>query len=338
MRTTAQAGPGGDSNVAPEPIDDRDLKGAVNLYNQRLQSSKGCLQLRIMSSDEQMTRARQAKESEQYWLWFGTQLVWLLLRTKHISVRTRKIITTTVIDTCLLLAAACIVGGVQGNKWDLNNVPFNVVMAYLVQAVLATIVHLRTFTSSKGVLEHECKSGLSPAAAFLSLNLSDLGWVVLAPAIYMSVYVYIVVPRASFSAYYTTSLLITWWSSGLSYFASLLPIAPETRLLLNMLLILILGAFLNGLFPTIRTGRTSPGRFVEGLLGFSYNRWAMEAAVIQTRLLLNMLLILILGAFLNGLFPTIRTGRTSPGRFVEGLLGFSYNRWAMEAAVIQVES
>ncbi|KXZ44531.1 hypothetical protein GPECTOR_66g259 [Gonium pectorale] len=76
------------------------------------------------------------------------------------------------------------------------------------------------------VQTHEHQVGVSPLATFLSLNLTELTWVVLAPAIYLAVYYCMVVPRAPFSAYYTVGVLVCWWSSGTAYALSLSPIPP----------------------------------------------------------------------------------------------------------------
>ncbi|KXZ43357.1 hypothetical protein GPECTOR_93g627 [Gonium pectorale] len=129
------------------------------------------------------------------------------------------------------------------------------------------------------VQSHECELGVSATSTFAACLLSDLGWVFLSPAIYYAVYHFMVVPRASFGWYYLVGVLVCWWSSGFAYTISLSGIPPQAQLLFSIVLILIIGAFLHGLRPlSIRATR---GTVLEAFLGFSYNRWAMEAATIQ---------------------------------------------------------
>ena len=58
--------------------------------------------------------------------------------------------------------------------------------------------------------------------------------------------------------------------------SALLP--PSTVLMTGVFVALILGAFVQGLTPTIASSR---GTFLEVLMGISYNRWAMEAITIN---------------------------------------------------------
>ncbi|KXZ50417.1 hypothetical protein GPECTOR_16g591 [Gonium pectorale] len=231
------------------------------------------------------TEEKEKEEEEEeeelpdgYWFalkWRGSQLLWLVIRKLHNSTRQFWV---TVLDVTLLLGAAFIVGNVQGSDWDLGSVPANVTMAYLVQAVLNSVVHLRVFTAARNVQRHECELGVSAVSAYTACVLTDLGWIALSPAIYYAVYHFVVVPRASFSEYYTVGLLVCWWSSGLAYTVSLSMIPPQAQLIFTIVLILIIGAFLHGLSPSIASARGGP---MEAVLGFSYSRWAMEAATIK---------------------------------------------------------
>ncbi|KXZ48499.1 hypothetical protein GPECTOR_27g669 [Gonium pectorale] len=128
------------------------------------------------------------------------------------------------------------------------------------------------------VQQHECEIGIAPTAMFLAYNLTDLGWIIVAPLIYLLVYYNLVVPRAPFVYYYAIGLLVNWFSAGLAYVVALTYIPPQSRFLWTIFLVLIMGAFLQGLSPSIRSVR---GGFFEFVLGLSYNRWAMEAGVIQ---------------------------------------------------------
>ncbi|PNH10130.1 ABC transporter G family member 24 [Tetrabaena socialis] len=129
-----------------------------------------------------------------------------------------------------------------------------------------------------GVVQlRERMSGVSVSATFLASNLTDLGWILLSPAVYFAIYYFLTLPRGSFSYFYLIGVLVCWWSSGLSYVISVSTIPPQAQLISTVIGTLILGAFLHGMSPTIRSSR---GTFLEVVLGVSYNRWAMEAATI----------------------------------------------------------
>ncbi|KAG2488394.1 hypothetical protein HYH03_013080 [Edaphochlamys debaryana] len=209
-------------------------------------------------------------------IWEYVQLRWLVHRNLVKSVR--AFWPGTVVDVILLLGAAFIVGAIQGSKWGLSNVPSNMVMAYLVLAVLSSVTHLRTFTLFRTVQLRERMSGISVLSTFVSSNITDLGWIFLSPAIYFSIFYYCTLLRADFSYFYIIGFLVTWWCAGFSYMISVSKIPAQAQLISTVILILILGAFLHGMDPSIRSAR---GTFLEVVIGLSYNRWAMEAATIQ---------------------------------------------------------
>ncbi|PNH05488.1 ABC transporter G family member 24 [Tetrabaena socialis] len=168
-------------------------------------------------------------------------------------------------------------GADGGSQWGLSSVPSNFVMVYLVLSVLSTVTHLRTFSVFRTVQLRERMSGVSVAASFLASNLTDLGWILLSPAVFFAIYYFVALPRGSFGYFYLIGVLVCWWSSGLSYVISISTIPPQAQLICTVILSLILGAFLHGMSPTIRSSR---GTLLEVVLGASYNRWAMEAATI----------------------------------------------------------
>lgn len=53
---------------------------------------------------------------------------------------------------------------------------------------------------------------------------------------------------------------------------------PQNVLMAGVFISLIFGAFLHGLSPTVASAR---GTLLEGVLGLSYNRWAMEIVSIN---------------------------------------------------------
>ncbi|KAL6748975.1 hypothetical protein V8C86DRAFT_2862363 [Haematococcus lacustris] len=182
-----------------------------------------------------------------------------------------------VVDTLLLLTAAFIIGTIHGTSWGLSSVPSNAVMAMTCLGVLSTVTHLRTFSSQRLLLQREVASGVGMPAQFLAANIIDLVWVFTAPALYLAPYYNLTLPRMAWGTYYLVGLLVCWWTSGTAYLvAATLP--PSTVLMSGVFVALIMGAFVQGLTPTIAAGR---GTFLEVLMGLSYNRWAMEALTLS---------------------------------------------------------
>jgi hypothetical protein len=150
-------------------------------------------------------------------------------------------------------------------------------MAMTCLGVLSTVTHLRTFSLDRVLLNRESSSGISIDAHFLSQNLIDLIWILLSPALFLGPYYYLTLPRQSFSEYYVVAVFVCWWTSGMAYMISAL-LPPSTVLMTGVFIALILGAFVQGLTPTIASSR---GTLLEVLMGISYNRWAMEALTIN---------------------------------------------------------
>ncbi|KXZ45978.1 hypothetical protein GPECTOR_48g410 [Gonium pectorale] len=127
--------------------------------------------------------------------------------------------------------------------------------------------------------EHERLCGVSVTSQFLSGVIFDLPWVAVSSAAFVLVYTALVVPRASLWSYYWVGLAVCWWSSGLAYLVSVLPlIPPQAENIVTVVLVLVLGAFVQGLSPSIRSAR---GTALKWILRLSYNRWAMEAIAVK---------------------------------------------------------
>ncbi|GFR53045.1 hypothetical protein Agub_g15745, partial [Astrephomene gubernaculifera] len=181
-------------------------------------------------------------------------------------------------EVCLLLLAALVIGLNQGTRWGPTSVPGHVIMAMLCLAVLAVVQHLRTFSSNRLVLHRERSAGLSVTAYTTARCLTDMPWVIIAPAAFTLPYYVLIVPRAPFLSYYIVSLGVWWWASGLSYLVTVFPFMPPTAApTVAVLITLIFGAFLNGASaPSLASARNGSW-FLKVLLGLSYNRWALEA-------------------------------------------------------------
>ncbi|KXZ50300.1 hypothetical protein GPECTOR_17g939 [Gonium pectorale] len=126
------------------------------------------------------------------------------------------------------------------------------------------------------LLWRESASGLSLPAYFFACNVIDWLWVLLAPAISLGPYYYLTLPRMAFGQLYAAGLGVCWWCSGMAYLVSAV-LPPQSVLMAGVFIALICGAFLHGLSPTLAAAR---GTALEGVLGLSYNRWAMEAVTL----------------------------------------------------------
>ncbi|KAG2499694.1 hypothetical protein HYH03_002629 [Edaphochlamys debaryana] len=206
---------------------------------------------------------------------FFAQLGFLLKRgaVKYV----RSFWPMRVVDTVLQLAAAFIIGLVHGTGWGLTSVPSNAVMCMVCLGVLSCVTHLRTFSQNRVLLWREASSGMSLGAYYISQNVIDQLWVFTAPALALGVYYYLTLPRMPFSEFYVVGLFVCWWASGMAYLVSAV-LPPQNVLMAGVFISLIFGAFLHGLSPTVASAR---GTLLEGVLGISYNRWAMEIVTIN---------------------------------------------------------
>lgn len=176
------------------------------------------------------------------------------------------------------MAAACIIGGIQGvqDAGSLTSWPNTIVSAMVCLAVLSMITHVRSFSLDKVTIkrETECKLGLLPF--FMAYNLVDLLWLALVPLVFCVPYYQFTLPRSEFGVLLGTAIMVCWWTSGLAYVISALPLALHWANLIAVFVSVIFGAFIQGLDPSVAsaTGLAVP------LVAFSYNRWAMEVLTI----------------------------------------------------------
>lgn len=182
-----------------------------------------------------------------------------------------------VTDVLLLLTASVIIGLIHGTSWGLTNVPTNAVMSMTCLGVLTTVTHLRTFSLNRLLRWRETASGVGMPAQFIAANVIDLVWIVVSPAIFTGPYYYLTLPRTPWVMFYAVALLVAWWTSGMAYLVSSL-LHPSSVLMAGVFVALMLGAFLQGLTPTLASAR---GSGLEIFMGVSYNRWAMEILSIR---------------------------------------------------------
>lgn len=183
------------------------------------------------------------------------------------------------IQLLIPMVAAFIIGNIHGVQSvdTLTKYPQNIVSAMVCLGVLSMITHVRAFSLDKDVIrrESECKINLFPF--FLSYNALDSIWLFMVPMCFMVPYYTLTLPLSNFGSYFAVSVCVCWWTSGLAYIISFLPIAFHWANLIAVFVSIIFGAFLQGLNPTLAnaTGLEKP------LIHFSYNRWAMEILTVN---------------------------------------------------------
>lgn len=166
----------------------------------------------------------------------------------------------------------------KNNTIDISSYPSNIVFAMVTLGVLSVITHVRTFIIDKVIIRRELDSKLSIFPFYIAYNVADFLWMSLIPMVFVIPYYYIVYPHTSFMDFYAAALMVCWWCSGQAYLISAFPIALHWANLIAVFVTIIMGAFLQGLSPTIADSvHTLQGAAIH----MSFNRWAMEVLVIK---------------------------------------------------------
>lgn len=176
------------------------------------------------------------------------------------------------------IAAAFIVGLIQGADTPLHTYPNNAVHAMVTLGVLSVITHIRTFSLDKVIICRETDAKINILPFFIAYNIADILWITLLPLTFTIPYYFFILPSTSYSTYYIVALMVCWWASGAAYVISSLPFGQQWANLVGVFVALIQGAFLQGLNPTIAE---SKGTFQGILIHTSFNRWAMEILTIR---------------------------------------------------------
>lgn len=182
------------------------------------------------------------------------------------------------IQIIIPMGAAFIIGSIQGTNKSVGAFPNNVTMAMVCIAVLSMVTHIRTFSLDKVIIAREIDSKSNMFTFFLGYNLVDLIWTILLPIVFFVPYYYLSLPYTGPGTFIAAGMLVCWWSSGLAYVISSLPLALHWANLIGVFITVIFGAFVNGLTPSINDAR---GTFTEFILAFSYNRWVIEALTLH---------------------------------------------------------
>lgn len=181
------------------------------------------------------------------------------------------------VQIIIQLAAAFIVGLIHGNDWTLRQFPSNTVMAMACLGVLSTVTHIRTFPLDRLMMVRDMGGTVSALAYFCAYSITDLVWIVFMPLTFGPIYYMITVPAMSFGHLLLVSIMVCWWASGMAYAVSTMPLPLPWLTILAVFIAVIFGAFINGLNPSIGAAHG----FLKSIMALSYNRWAMEALVIE---------------------------------------------------------
>lgn len=166
------------------------------------------------------------------------------------------------------MAAALIIGNLQ--EYNIERYPNNVSSAFVCLGVLSMITHVRTFSLDKTVIKRETESKVGIVPYFIAYNAADLMWHATLPIVFTLPYYLLTLPYSAYGSYYATGLMVVWWSSGMAYLISALPLQLHWCNLIAVFISVVFGAFLQGIDPSINSSSRN------WLIHVSYNRWAME--------------------------------------------------------------
>lgn len=182
------------------------------------------------------------------------------------------------IQLLIPIVAAFIIGKIQGYNQAVDVYPNNIISAMVCLGALSMITHVRTFSLDKVIIRREtdCKIGMIPF--YIGYNIIDALWIITIPLMFTFPYYYLTLPQTNFGYYYLVGMMICWWTSGMAYVISALPLAMHWVNLISVFVSVIFGAFLHGIKPAIHeVGGTFQGFMVH----LSYNRWAMEILTLE---------------------------------------------------------
>jgi hypothetical protein len=177
------------------------------------------------------------------------------------------------IQIIIPIVAAFIIGKIHGFEYTINEYPNNIVSSMVCMGVLSMITHVRTFTLDKVVIKRETDTKIGIWPFFIAYNVVDALWIFAIPVMFMVPYYYLTYPNTPLAELFGVAVMTCWWTSGVAYVISSLPIAMHWANLIAVFVSVIFGAFLQGLDPTINE---SENTFQGVLIHLSYNRWVLE--------------------------------------------------------------
>eukprot|EP00191_Tetraselmis_sp_GSL018_P005067 CAMPEP_0177612188 /NCGR_PEP_ID=MMETSP0419_2-20121207/21039_1 /TAXON_ID=582737 /ORGANISM="Tetraselmis sp., Strain GSL018" /LENGTH=1045 /DNA_ID=CAMNT_0019108263 /DNA_START=510 /DNA_END=3647 /DNA_ORIENTATION=+ len=183
-----------------------------------------------------------------------------------------------IIDICLVMSVAIIIGGIQGSNWNMERVGVNLILYLIALGVIITTASLRVFGSGRVVHWREVSSGYSVVAVFMGTAAFDFMDVTLRPLLFSAMFWSLTATPIPFKFFFGVSWLSSWWSSGLGYLLSVV-IPEDNAVLAGAAIPLVLAGFFNGFNPTLSSfGALSPMHLLTYL---SFARWATESLMVK---------------------------------------------------------
>ncbi|GAX85508.1 hypothetical protein CEUSTIGMA_g12924.t1 [Chlamydomonas eustigma] len=187
-----------------------------------------------------------------------------------------------VLDICMITLLAVALGGATGYQSNIKGIPGAWIMAFVGFGLFCVLPGLRTYGSERIIfMQREAHSGLSIAAYFWGHQIWDLIQMGIWPAIFGGFYYIFTYYAADYSKAYVVLLMVAWYAVGLG---NLLGVGMDSMMgmMLAMVIMLIWGAILNGLNPSLQSIQERNLWYLKFLTGIGYGRWALEAIFITS--------------------------------------------------------
>ena len=194
-----------------------------------------------------------------------------LLLTHRLTLKIFRNWTYSVVDMVLVAFLAVVVGWVYGSDWSLGEYTSQSVFSSLCMGVCATVASLRLFGQDRLVYWRESLVGVNETSYFFSLVLVELHRAFIYPLVFVSTYLPLAKPQASFDTVYFVFCATYFAMAGLGLFLSVV-CRPVPALMIGTMLPLVIGGFLAGVNPPVNQ-MSSLMAFVSN---FSFTRWAVE--------------------------------------------------------------
>ena len=194
-----------------------------------------------------------------------------LLLTERLTLKVLRNWTYAVVDLCLIVFLAAVVGWVYGSDWSLGEYTSQSVFSTLCIGVCATVASLRLFGQDRLVYWRESLVGVNQASYWCSLVLTEVHRAFLYPLVFVAVYLPLAKPQASFATVWGIFAATYFAMAGLGLLLSVI-CRPVPALMIGTMLPLVIGGFLSGVNPPVNQMSAVMAFFAN----FSFTRWAVE--------------------------------------------------------------
>eukprot|EP00475_Leptophrys_vorax_P043971 TRINITY_DN8649_c0_g1_i2.p1 TRINITY_DN8649_c0_g1~~TRINITY_DN8649_c0_g1_i2.p1 ORF type:complete len:802 (+),score=209.56 TRINITY_DN8649_c0_g1_i2:52-2457(+) len=175
----------------------------------------------------------------------------------------------------LTMVAGFSAGATFGANWLIVQFPTLSSLAGLGMALVAMSTSLSILHKDRLVFWRESQSGVSITGFFYAKMIVQLRQVIIAPFLYAMVFHSLINPDIDLGNWYLLFMAIAWNASGFGLILSVT--MDDAALLGTIVLSLVLGGFLAGVYPTLNDLQGA----ARLLSNISFNRWAGEALSIM---------------------------------------------------------